>query len=89
MGHGKNSARDWPLTSPSPPAAARLCGDGLVHFVYYDKIKGVTEPGTWLRVCDCNDDFVEVKSLPLPKVDVTCVACAALESKGTLRVREE
>jgi hypothetical protein len=84
-----NDPDGWQLSPEGPPAAARRCADGLVHFIYYDKTRGLSEPGTWLRVCDCNDDFVEVKSLPMRRGDVTCVACVALESKGTLRLREE
>lgn len=76
----------WELT---PVATARRCGDGLVHFVHYSKLKGPTEPGLWLRACDGNDDDVNVKTLPLASTDVTCVACVALESRGDLRVRAD
>lgn len=81
--------KQWKLTPPGPPASARQCKDGLVHWTYYHKLKGATEPGQWLRVCDANDDFVVVMSLPMSATDVTCVSCVALETKGCLCVRDD
>lgn len=81
--------KSWSLPPLDTPACARRCGDGLTHWVRYEKVRGPNEAGQWLRCCDGNDDFVSVKSLPLRASDVTCVACVALETKGLLRVRAD
>jgi hypothetical protein len=59
-------------------ARPRRCGDGLVHYVTLEFLK-YNEPRQWLRICDCNDDNVSVRSLPLDRGSVTCVACVAKE----------
>jgi len=60
----------------------RQCRDGLVHRVSLTALHGRDEPKRWLRMCDPNDDFVAVMTLPLTNDAVNCVVCVVKDSEA-------